>query len=528
MRKKLWMLAAILICGAMTMLTSCSVDDNPVDNNDTPMPDKLSGMYTVMLDDEEGAIGSNAYSMVLVAYDFKADGTGQWSELYYDDENIYPFMGNGGDAGGQFKYTIDDEGMVSFTFERPDMVLQRGTVFCLDEDLIALDHTKDDFCYFGSKQDEETANDIRTLMRQFNGGSEKVAFNFSPTYYGLSANGDVYTLKNSQFTEDVVDASISITKKSADCCLRMHGGTVTLDNYTGSYEGANPLINGMERDLTIILKGSSVIKVTGNSLGILTSGNIKLGGIGELKIITNAEGANHFGIQGANYAKDNDDMNSLAYDNVRIKRMDKVINEDGTCTWTYIVGDIKPLSQADFEDIGKPVSADAKVYPCLEDLNAAGATLAGMVACIYNKGYGLILSPKVSETFKSYDDAKAKVAAFTPTIAGCEAWHMPDVLEIREMANMCAGGFRKKPLDYDTYKVNRVEYVVAKLYYGAAKFSEKAVKAGIGQPLDMIIDYSRRSKRVAALKNDNITFTKAQDYFNNCHIRACAVFNFRK
>lgn len=32
MRKNLWMLAVILICGTMTMLTSCSVSDNPVDN----------------------------------------------------------------------------------------------------------------------------------------------------------------------------------------------------------------------------------------------------------------------------------------------------------------------------------------------------------------------------------------------------------------------------------------------------------------------------------------------------------------
>ena len=35
MRKKLWMLAVILICGTMTMLTSCSVSDNPVDNTQT-------------------------------------------------------------------------------------------------------------------------------------------------------------------------------------------------------------------------------------------------------------------------------------------------------------------------------------------------------------------------------------------------------------------------------------------------------------------------------------------------------------
>ena len=38
MRKNLWMLAAILFCGAMTMLTSCSSDDDSVDDNVTPVP----------------------------------------------------------------------------------------------------------------------------------------------------------------------------------------------------------------------------------------------------------------------------------------------------------------------------------------------------------------------------------------------------------------------------------------------------------------------------------------------------------
>ena len=34
MRKNLWMLAVILICGSMTMFTSCSIIDNLADNNE--------------------------------------------------------------------------------------------------------------------------------------------------------------------------------------------------------------------------------------------------------------------------------------------------------------------------------------------------------------------------------------------------------------------------------------------------------------------------------------------------------------
>ena len=85
------MFAAILICGTMTMLTSCTAnEDNPVDNNITPTGKMLTGMYAIMLEDEKGNIGDNAYNMVAVTYDFKADGTGLWSELYYNDEDSAP------------------------------------------------------------------------------------------------------------------------------------------------------------------------------------------------------------------------------------------------------------------------------------------------------------------------------------------------------------------------------------------------------------------------------------------------------
>jgi hypothetical protein len=50
MRKNLWMLATILICSAMTMLTSCSVDDNPVD--DKTLASQLVGEWIM----EHGAV----------------------------------------------------------------------------------------------------------------------------------------------------------------------------------------------------------------------------------------------------------------------------------------------------------------------------------------------------------------------------------------------------------------------------------------------------------------------------------------
>ena len=52
--KNLWMLAAILICGAMTMLTSCSVSDLPVDNN-TSKDEKLARITETIRNEKKKA-----------------------------------------------------------------------------------------------------------------------------------------------------------------------------------------------------------------------------------------------------------------------------------------------------------------------------------------------------------------------------------------------------------------------------------------------------------------------------------------
>ena len=168
------MLTAILICGVMTILISCSVSDNSVDNN-MPTNKKLTGMYTVVLDNENGNIGSNTYNRVLVAYDFKDDYTGQWLELFYKDGTDEPFIGHGGNAGGEFKYTVYADGKVSFIFERPDIALQRGTVTLLSDRHLVFHYNKNGEDYSGLLLDEKSANEIRTLMRQFNGGSDEQA-----------------------------------------------------------------------------------------------------------------------------------------------------------------------------------------------------------------------------------------------------------------------------------------------------------------------------------------------------------------
>ena len=111
------MLAAILICGAMTMLTSCSVDDNPVDSKTLAsrlvgewiMEHDMDGM-DLFVEDDDIKIPTDA-DMFTCIYHFDADGKG-WKELVIlkDGKCISSVISRYGD--GEFTYTIDKNGKV--------------------------------------------------------------------------------------------------------------------------------------------------------------------------------------------------------------------------------------------------------------------------------------------------------------------------------------------------------------------------------------------------------------------------------
>ncbi len=236
------MFTAILICGAMTMLTSCSDDDNTVDNNNTPTDKKLTGMYTVVLDDEKGNIGDYAYNRVLVAYDFNADGTGLWSELCYNGGASEPFVGHGAEVGGQFKYTVYADGKVSFTFEHPEIAVQRGTVTLLSDRLIVFHHNKNGKDYSGELQDEKSANDIRTLMTQFNGGSDEQ----TATGHALTsaAVGEIVGSDGKAYAgTDYNILPTGVTAVAMVCYVdgNAHGLAIALDNENGAMDWSDAI-----------------------------------------------------------------------------------------------------------------------------------------------------------------------------------------------------------------------------------------------------------------------------------------------
>ena len=120
MRKYLWMLAAILICGAMTMLTSCSNNDNIMVDEPDPLAERLSGgaWYDIyeasgMAQDESASSAEAAYSVVVDIYHFQADGTGDFQRCFFNDDNEEPVMVHGILGYGDFTYSSAADGTVA-------------------------------------------------------------------------------------------------------------------------------------------------------------------------------------------------------------------------------------------------------------------------------------------------------------------------------------------------------------------------------------------------------------------------------
>ena len=125
MKKNLWMMAAMLICGVMTTLTSCSSDDDDEKTmlvSPGPMAEKVSGgaWYDIYLASgtakDEGASSIKAdYSMVIDIYHFLADGTGDFQRCFFDDNSEEPVMVQGILGYGDFTYSSATDGTVAIT-----------------------------------------------------------------------------------------------------------------------------------------------------------------------------------------------------------------------------------------------------------------------------------------------------------------------------------------------------------------------------------------------------------------------------
>ena len=110
------MLSAILICctSAMT-LTSCVVNDNPVDNK--PVNESIYGLWYA-LQEYNGSLNGLSCRFIGQAAEFNQDGTGVWYFFLLNDakEPLYVMGGKAKDYG-HFHYTLADDGTISISLD---------------------------------------------------------------------------------------------------------------------------------------------------------------------------------------------------------------------------------------------------------------------------------------------------------------------------------------------------------------------------------------------------------------------------
>ena len=137
MKKRfLWMLAAILICGTSTMLTSCSdKEDNPVEPSKSVAEAICGSWYAIQ--EFSGSLNGLSCRYVGQAAMFNEDGTGIWYFFLLNDakQPLYVMGGKSKDYG-HFHYTVDKDGTISISLDT-DPTKHVWTMKYLDGKVIA-------------------------------------------------------------------------------------------------------------------------------------------------------------------------------------------------------------------------------------------------------------------------------------------------------------------------------------------------------------------------------------------------------
>lgn len=183
---KLWMIAAILLCGMTMLLTSCSSDD---DNNTTsgpgPLAQKLSGGAWYCIYEASGIAMSEdpiseqvPYIVVVDIYHFEEDGTGDFQRCFFgENDNTRPALVQGTLGYGIFTYTSHDDGLVNITltndwnqsYPKQWNVIYANdaiTAVGVDQQLLTLEHA-----------DYETQAALNTFVEQNGSGKSKYDVN---------------------------------------------------------------------------------------------------------------------------------------------------------------------------------------------------------------------------------------------------------------------------------------------------------------------------------------------------------------
>ena len=183
MRNNMWMMAAILICGVMMMLTSCSKDDNATDDGPDQLVEKLSGgaWYDIYeasgtAKEEGGGDAEAAYSVVIDIYRFQADGTGDFQRCFFNDDSEEPVMVHGILGYGVFTYKTAADGTVAITLSNnwDQSYPQKWNVTYGNETITAKGIDGQTLTLV--RTDDETMAILNSFLEQ-NGGGDKPKYN---------------------------------------------------------------------------------------------------------------------------------------------------------------------------------------------------------------------------------------------------------------------------------------------------------------------------------------------------------------
>ncbi len=108
-RKAFWMFTAVMmLCMASFGLTSCS--DNDLTD---PTVEQVKGTWWLQYDEQGKTFSNINYTRVIEILNFKEDGTGWWSRIFFDNDDNTPLDRYGGKSSdGSFTYTTAPDGTV--------------------------------------------------------------------------------------------------------------------------------------------------------------------------------------------------------------------------------------------------------------------------------------------------------------------------------------------------------------------------------------------------------------------------------
>ncbi len=120
-----WMMAAMLTIMGVTVLTSCSSDDNNSPAEEVgpgPLAEKISGTWYAIYDAEgtataEGGTERVTYEAVIDIYHFDKNGNGSFQRCFFGEDEMNPSMVHGILGYGDFTYTSKADGKVSNTLK---------------------------------------------------------------------------------------------------------------------------------------------------------------------------------------------------------------------------------------------------------------------------------------------------------------------------------------------------------------------------------------------------------------------------